>query len=188
MTTELKNKLQEKFRKACDDNSMAIIKQLLEKSNLKSHVDIYENEGQYIKEVFAKNNFELGDYLLSQPEIDTEKRCEVLNYSFGRACWKNNIELINTLYYDDKYKDSISLDYNSVWCFRTAYSNHNKEVLDFLILEANIEQTNDWVKREMYYINPGHPTMKTYCEKLFSFRKLNTTLPNIDSNNNKLKI
>lgn len=127
------DKLQEKFEQACKDNSLAMVKKLLENPSFRKHIDITKNISIKIEIAFNDNNFELVDYLLNQPEITNGIKKMSINDTFCNACWRDRLDLVKELFYNKKYRSYISLEYNSTWCFRTAYSNGKKDVLIFLL-------------------------------------------------------
>jgi len=166
--------LQSKFEKSCDNNNIKMASYLLSTPKLREHIDIRVDDSQLIKQAVESEYKELSKLLLSQPEITYSDKQEVMSHAFANACYQKDIKAIKTLY--DEHKDFIALDYNSTWCFRTAYSNSRYEALEFLILEAHIDKENEWVRREMYQIYPLKEDTLKFCESLFLARTLNKTL------------
>jgi hypothetical protein len=175
MNSPIYEKIQEKYEKACKKNSLPIVKYLLETPSLRNLIEI---DFEKIKYIFEANNYELGDYLLNQSVITQSQKEEIISHAFAMACCNKDLKNVKDLFYNEKYKNLISLDYNSTWCFRTAYSNKRKEVLEFLITEVKIPKDNEWVHREMFMIFPGKPEMKEFCQTLYLHNELLDKLPN----------
>ena len=70
MNAPIYEKIQGKYDIACRLNKLTIVKHLLETPALRQLIKI---EHEPIKLIFEVENYELGDYLLSQPEIDKSK-------------------------------------------------------------------------------------------------------------------
>lgn len=183
MNHPIYEKIQEKYDNACRKNKIQIVKYLLETHSLRNLLKI---EHEPIKLVFEVENYELGDYLLSQPEIDKSKKEEVLSHAFAMACYNKDLKTVKDLFFNDKYKDLISLDFNSLWCFRVAYGNKRKEILEFLITDLKIPKENKWVHREMFMGYPGQPEMKEFCQTLYLHNELSDKLP-IENKQTKIK-
>lgn len=171
------DKLQEKFDQACKDNNLLMVKYLLEKPSFKKHIDTIKNISINIEMAFNKNNLELVDCFFNQPEITDEIKTKTINDTFCNACFRDKLKLVKKIFYNDKYNSYISLEYNSSWCFRTAFSNQRKNILNFLIVDAKISQTDEWVQREMYDIYPQKTELMKFCESLFAYTKLSDKLP-----------
>ena len=175
MSAPIYEKIQEKYDTACRKNKLTIVKYLLETPSLRKLIQI---EHEPIKLIFEAENYELGDYLLFQPEIDKSKKEEVISHAFAMACYNKDLKMVKDLFFNDKYKDLISVEYNSLWCFRTAYANQRKQILEFLITDLKIPKDNEWVHREMFMIHPGKPEMKQFCQSLYLHNELSEKFPN----------
>ena len=109
-----------------------------------------------------------------------------MSHAFAMACYNKDLKMVKDLFFNDKYKGLISLDFNSLWCFRTAYGNQRKEILEFLITDLKIPKDNKWVHREMFMSYPGKPEMKQFCEALYLHNELSEKLP-IENKQTKVK-
>lgn len=187
MKTEIEKNLQEKFDNACTRNNFSVVKHFIQSPGLLSKIDVKGKDLFNIKYIFELGFLELGDYIFANYPLSQEEKVICVSNAFAMACFRDNMDLIQTFFHDEKYHDLLDITFNQTWCFRTAYSNKRKEVLDFLIMNTDLTIDDADVQQNIYYTYPLKKDMIDYCEKLFAAKKLYQELPD-KAEKTKMKI
>lgn len=182
---DIKN-LEQSFIEACSSNDVQTVKDVIE-------VLGYKKETNFIKKIInncklrylkfikkqniidsflikscQKNNVEVVKYLITSEELDVHPSEKAqsensLRWSLG------NMELIRYLITSPDLKKKPSVHFGNDFLFRQACSVGNKEMLQFLIFECDINKT----EKMLEYL-AGHPCAE--AERLFNLRGLKKSL------------
>ncbi len=182
---DIKN-LEKSFIEACSCSDVQTVKNVIEILGYKKETNLIKRivnncKLRYLKFIkkqniidsfliksCQKNNIEVVKYLISSEELDihpSEKAQSEnsLRWSFG------NMELIRYLITSPDLKKKPSVHFGNDFLFRQACSVGNKEMLQFLIFECDIEKTEEMLEYLAVY-----PCSE--AERLFNLRGLKKSL------------
>jgi hypothetical protein len=172
MAQDLQSKMEDKLFLAAENGNLQIFKHIMESPSLRQYVNIAENGYQTLKVAARNCNEDFLDYILQLPEVNEKIMTKVVSYTFANACYKEEFDIIHFYFNNEKYNKYLDLTYNSTWCFRTAYSNRNDDVLKFLIIEAELPKNED-VMVEIACEKKGDPD---FVNRLFDKREMKNEL------------
>lgn len=179
-------KLEQQFVYACSINDIKKIKDIIEILGYKKETNLLKKainffKLKYLKLIYKKNiidsflikscqhnNVELVKYLISSDElgIHPSEKAQSEN-SLRWSC--GSMELIRYLITSEDLKKKPSIHFGNDFLFRQACYVENKEMLQFLIFECDIQKTE-----EMKDYLMQHPSSE--ADKLFHLRSLNKKL------------
>lgn len=179
-------KLEQHFVYACSINDIEKIKDIIEILGYKKETKLFKKainffKLKYLKLIYKKNiidsflikscqhnNVELVKYLISSDElhIHPSEKAQSEN-SLRWSC--GSMELIRYLITSEDLKKKPSIHFGNDFLFRQACYVENKEMLQFLIFECDIQKTE-----EMKDYLMQHPSSE--ADKLFHLRSLNKKL------------
>ncbi len=190
--------LEKSFINACSSNDLQTVKDIVEILGYKKEKGLFKKainfiKLKYLKLVYKKNiidsflikscqnnNLSLVKYLITSEDLDVHPSEKAQSENSLRWCL-GNIELVRYLIQSPDLKKKPSIHFGKDFLFRQACYVENKEVLQFLILECDIQKTEDMMEYLAQY-----PCSE--AEKLFKLRSLNKSLSaNLEGNKNLTK-
>jgi hypothetical protein len=172
MAQDMQSKLEDKLFLAAENGNLKIFKHMMNSPSIRKHINIAENGYQTLKSAARHCDEEFLDYILTIPEVDEIIMTKIISATFANACYKENFDIINYYFNNEKYGKYLDLTYNATQCFRTAYANDRKDVLQFLIINANLPKNSNVILE----IARGNGHSEEFVNMLFIRREMKEEL------------
>lgn len=185
MKNHIKTQMQEKFIQACYNNDLDAMKKLFEPP-FNILIDLAAQARQ-IQTVYESGYFKLGDFLLTLPQLSAYYASSIVNQTFLSACINGNESLVKMFFEDKKYAQYINED-NLISAFGGAYRGDKRNILAFLINEANIDEHHPKIKEWMKPNFLDKSELNAFCQTLFMQKALSESLPEKSVSRLKSKI